>query len=92
MDEGTFIFFEDIEYCRRLKQYGVPLYFIPTAKFIHHHGGSTKRIGQQKAYELLQKAAKYYHGPVYYFLLTWVLRIGQKLGKTKTPISRWTMT
>lgn len=89
LDEETFIFFEDIEYCRRLKQYGIPLYFIPTAKFIHHHGGSTKRIGQNKAYQLLQKAAKHYHGAFYYFLLTWVLRIGQKLGRTKTPVSRW---
>lgn len=90
LDEETFIFFEDIEYSRRLKKYGVPIYFIPTAKFIHHHGGSTKRIGQQKAYELLQKASKHYHGAFYYFLLTWILRIGQKLDRTKTPISRWT--
>lgn len=89
LDEGTFIFFEDIEYCRRLKKYGVPLYFIPTAKFIHHHGASTKGIGQQKAYLLLQKAAKHYHGKFYYFMLSLVLRIGQKLGRVKTPISRW---
>ncbi len=90
LDEGTFIFFEDIEYARRLKKFNIPLYFVPSAKFIHHHGASTKKIGHEKAVELLQKSAKYYHGKFYYFMLTWVLRIGQKLGRVKTPISRWT--
>ena len=90
LDEGTFIFFEDIEYARRLKQNGVPIYFVPTAKFIHHHGASTKRIGQDKAYELLKEASQQYHGKFYYFVLTLVLRIGQKIGRVKTPISRWT--
>ncbi|MDP3973891.1 MAG: glycosyltransferase family 2 protein [Candidatus Daviesbacteria bacterium] len=89
LDEGTFIFFEDIEYARRLKKLKIPLYFIPSAHFIHHHGASTKRIGQEKAYDLLQKSAEHYHGVFYYTLLSWVLRIGQKLGRVKTPISRW---
>ena len=90
LDEGTFIFFEDIEYCRRLKQFGVPIFYIPTAKFIHHHGASTKRIGQEQAYELLKKGSEHYHGKLYYFLLSWVLKIGQKLARVKTPVSRWT--
>lgn len=90
LDEGSFIFFEDIEYCRRLKSFGTPLYFVPDAKFIHHHGASTKRIGQEKADELLQKASKHYHGEIYYQLLTMVLRLGQKLGRVSTPVSRWT--
>ncbi len=90
LDEGTFIFFEDIEYCRRLKKFGVPIYFVPSAKFIHHHGASTKRIGVDKAYDLLQKASEHYHGKFYYLLLSLVLRIGQKFGRVKTPISRWT--
>ena len=89
LDEGSFIFFEDIEYAKRLRQFGIPLYFIPTAKFIHHHGASTKRIGVDKANQLLKKSAQIYHGKVYYFLLTWVLRIGQKLNRVKTPVSRW---
>lgn len=90
LDEGTFIFFEDIEYCRRLKNFNIPLYFVPSAMFIHHHGASTKRIGTDKAIELLTKGSLHYHGEFYYFLLTWVLRIGQKLNRVKTPISRWT--
>ncbi len=92
LDEGTFIFFEDIEYCRRLRQFGVPIYFVPAAKFIHHHGASTKGIGQEKAFKHLEKAAEHYHGTIYYRLLTLVLKIGQKLGRVKTPEARWTKT
>jgi len=89
LDERTFIYFEDIEYARRIKKSGVLIYYVPSACFIHHHGASTKRIGQEKAYDLLQKSAEHYHGKVYYFLISWILRIGQKLGRVKTPISRW---
>ena len=89
LDEGTFIFFEDIEYCRRLKQFGVPAYFVPAAKFIHHHGASTKVIGEEKAFKHLKKASEHYHGTIYYKLLTLVLKIGQKLGRVQTPRSRW---
>lgn len=92
LDEGTFIFFEDIEYCRRLRQFGIPIYFVPSAKFIHHHGASTKEIGQVKAFKHLKEAAEHYHGKIYYTLLTLVLWLGQKFGRVKTPESRWTKT
>ncbi len=89
LDEGTFIFFEDIEYARRLKEHSIPAYFVPKARFIHYHGGSTKRIGQEKATEHLVKAAKHYHGMFYYTLLTFVLRLGQKFGRVETPVTKW---
>lgn len=90
LDEGTFIFFEDIEYCRRLKRFGISLYFVPSAGFIHHHGASTKKIGLKKANEILIKSARHYHGKIYHKLLTFILKLGQKLGRVQTPISRWT--
>lgn len=89
LDENKFIFFEDIEYCKRLNKFGVPIYFVPSARFIHHHGGSTKKIGVDEANKLLTESSKKYHGAFYYFLLTWVLRLGQKFGRVKTPVSRW---
>lgn len=90
LDEGTFIFFEDIEYCRRLKKFGIPMYFVPSAKFSHHHGASTKKIGKNKAQDFLVKGALHYHGKFYFKILSFVLWLGQKLGKTNTPVSRWT--
>lgn len=90
LDEETFIFFEDIEYARRLKKFEIPIYFVPSARFIHLHGASTKKIGIEKANEHLITSSKKYHGRIYYFLLTLVLRLGQKIGRVKTPVSRWT--
>lgn len=89
LDEGTFIFFEDIEYARRCKHNNIPYFFVPTAKFIHHHGASTKKIGTDKAVDYLKKGAHHYHGKFYYFLLSLVLEVGQKLGRVQTPVSRW---
>jgi hypothetical protein len=89
LDEGTFIFFEDIEYARRLKQFRIPVYFIPDAQFIHYHGGSTQKIGQEKANEHLIEASKHYHGRFYYTLLSLVLRLGQKFGRVETPAAHW---
>lgn len=89
LDEGTFIYFEDIEYCRRLKRMGIPIYFIPSSKFIHHHGVSSKTIGVWESQQFLQKAARHYHGQIYYFLISWVLKLGQIFGRVKTPTSRW---
>lgn len=88
LDEGTFIFFEDIEYCRRLKKAGIPLYFVPLAKFIHHHGGSTKRLKSGEAYKLLTKGSRHYHGSFYYSMLSSVLWLGQKIGRVQTPVAR----
>lgn len=90
LDETKFIFFEDIEYCKRLRNFGILIYFVPSAKFIHHHGASTKKIGLEKANKLLIESSRKYHGSFYYFFLTWILRLGQKFGRIKTPVSRWT--
>ncbi|MDD5147291.1 MAG: glycosyltransferase family 2 protein [Candidatus Daviesbacteria bacterium] len=89
LNEETFIFFEDIEYARRLKKFKIPVYYVPAAKFMHHHGGSTKKIGQEKANEHLIESSKHYHGKFYYTLLSFVLRLGQKFGRVKTPVARW---
>ncbi|MBU1000667.1 glycosyltransferase [Patescibacteria group bacterium] len=89
LDERTFIFFEDIEYARRLRKFNIPVYFVPSARFLHFHGGSTKRIGQEKANEHLIEASKKYHGRFYYTLLSFVLRLGQLFGRVETPTTKW---
>lgn len=81
LDEGTFIFFEDIEYCRRLKENKIPLYFCPQAEFIHHHGASHKKLKEGEAYKMLVLGSKHYHGTFYYSLLYLVILFGQKFNK-----------
>ncbi len=80
LSEGSFMYFEDIEYCRRLKQKGFKLYYCPKAVFIHHHGASSKKMGNQ-AYEYLKRGAVFYHGRIKYTLLWIILWLGQKINK-----------
>jgi GT2 family glycosyltransferase len=89
LQEETFMYFEDIEYSRRAGKAGIPIYFIPKAHFIHFHGQASKKAGVNKSNDRLIAAAKWYHGPVNYFLVTSVLWAGQKWNKVKAPLSRW---
>lgn len=78
--EKSFMYFEDIEYCRRLKEKGFKIYYCPKARFIHHHGASSKKIGN-KAQAYLKKGAVFYHGKIRYSLLELILYLGQKWQK-----------
>lgn len=41
MDEGYFLYFEDVEYCRRARRAGWTIRHVPEARALHHVGGST---------------------------------------------------
>ncbi len=88
LDERLFTYFEDVDYCRRLKKLGVPVYYTPKSRFIHLHGATGKRMESGHTYKLLQRAAKVYYGLPYYYALSFVLRVCQKLSPVKTPVAR----
>lgn len=87
--EKAFSYFEDVDYCRRLKEQNIPVYYCSEAVFIHHHGATSKKIGQDKAFAMLQEASIKYHGYIGYALLYLVLWVGQKISLVKTPQSSW---
>ena len=71
------MYFEDIDYCRRLKKANVPVYYCPDSEFYHHHGASSQKAGGMN--KELVKSSKIYHGLITYYFLTFVLWLGQKL-------------
>ncbi len=87
--DKAFIYFEDIEYCRRLKKHGVAVYYVPDATYVHHHGAASKVAGQTTSNQRLVEASKAYHGPLSYWALYWVMWVGQRIGFVKTPVPRW---
>ncbi len=89
VEEATIMYFEDIDYCRRAKANNIPVYYVPTAEFIHFHGQASKKAGLSVSNERLVKAAKWYHGVFQYFLVTAVLWAGQKFGRVTAPSSGW---
>lgn len=50
MDEGYFLYFEDVEYCWRARQAGWRIRYVPQARAIHFRGGSgpVKSLAQAK--------------------------------------------
>lgn len=76
LDERFFLYYEDIEFCRRLKQAGLPIYYLATAKVKHVHGASGKFTQHLKS--PLLKSARIYYGPLYSWLLNLTLWVGHK--------------
>lgn len=79
LDEGTQLYFEDVEYCRRLKQAGIPIYYVPEAVFNHHHGASASQLPEGEPLRRLRRASMRYHGWFKYQLITFILWLGQKI-------------
>lgn len=44
LDESYFFYFEDVDYCRRVKQKKLKIYYLPYAKVVHLMGESGKEI------------------------------------------------
>jgi len=71
MDEGFFLYAEEIDWCRRIKEAGWEVYFIPRAQVMHHIGQSSAQ--SEDALALLYRSRCYYfrkhHGRVSLFFL-----------------------
>lgn len=77
LDEKYFMYFEDIDYCRRVRELGLTVNYLHEAQVIHLHGTS----GNTKTNELLISSSKKYFGIVRYYVYTFVLWSGQKMQK-----------
>ena len=58
MDEGYFLYFEDIDYCRRARKAGWKVYTDPTARAVHLRGGSASL---KKAQRERSRLPRYYY-------------------------------
>jgi GT2 family glycosyltransferase len=74
-DERYFMYFEDLDYCRRVKKAGLKVYYLPEARIIHHHGKSGLSV---HVYSYLVSSSKIYNGIIKYYLLTFIIWLGQK--------------
>lgn len=76
-DERFFMYFEDLDFCRRVKRASLKVYYLPKALVYHEHGGATREVSEQ-AKKWLVSSSKTYHGVVKYAILTLILWLGQK--------------
>jgi hypothetical protein len=59
MDEGFFMYFEDADLCRRAREAGWRVYYLPQVEVLHHTGASTR--AKPRAIWHLHKSAFLYH-------------------------------
>jgi GT2 family glycosyltransferase len=86
LDERFFLYYEDVEYCRRLAKFKLPVYYLPKAKVMHIHGASGNFSSHLSS--PLAKSAQIYHGKIGSKLLNAVLFIGQKWQKILKKIKK----
>jgi len=82
LDERYFMYFEDLDYCRRVAKAGLKVYYLPSAKIIHYHGASGKNIvSSTNQWRRLIPSSKIYHGVIRHYLINFFIWSGQKLCK-----------
>jgi N-acetylglucosaminyl-diphospho-decaprenol L-rhamnosyltransferase len=58
LDDAYFMYYEDIDYCRRVRQAGWKVLYFPEPKVMHMEGGSSKVTEQGR---LLRRAPRYFY-------------------------------
>ena len=59
LDERFFLYFEDADLCRRVREAGRPVFYLPGVEVLHQTGGSSR--SKPRAIWLLHKSAFLYH-------------------------------
>jgi len=82
-NEKYFMYFEDLDLCRKIHQQGKLVFYYPQAKLIHRHGASGhKLVNSQNQWRRLIPSSKIYHGWINHYLLFLITRLSQKLSKS----------
>lgn len=60
LDEAFFMYWEDADWCRRIKQAGYEVFCVPAARVVHHEGGSRKGWPARQVLIFHQSVYRYY--------------------------------
>lgn len=71
--EHYFLYFEDLDFCRRAAELNIPIYYYPQVVVIHSLGRAGGNI------EHLKKSSRIYHGILKYFLITLIIKTSRWL-------------
>jgi GT2 family glycosyltransferase len=82
LDEKYYFYFEDLDYCKRVKETGLKVYYFPKAEIVHLLGASGKAIAsEENQWKRLIPGSKIYHGLVKHSLIAFVMWTAQKWEK-----------
>lgn len=77
--EKVFMYYEDLDYCRRLRRAGLKIIFHPGITIIHEHGQSS--VKNPLTFKYHQQASLWYNGPLKHYLLWFIIWSSQKFQK-----------
>ncbi len=101
LDEGFFMYSEELDWCRRIKDAGWRVVYLPTAQVIHHEGKSSEQVVPARHIHFQRSKVRYFrkhHGRVpaailrTFLLLTYVYQLVREGAKWtlghKRPLRR----
>ncbi len=91
MDEGFFLFFEELDLCRRVKAKGFKVVYLPDAKVKHLWGASVKRVPEIARRAQQQSAIRYFrkhHGRIASTLVSIAFALRNFARKIRYRLSR----
>jgi len=79
LDEGYFMYLEEVDWCRRARARGWQIWYEPAAVAVHHAGAATRQQPDAMFAQLWRSRLRYYqryHGPIYNRLVRILVRVG----------------
>jgi GT2 family glycosyltransferase len=79
LDEGYFMYLEEVDWCRRARAHGWQVWYQPHATVTHHAGAATRQRPAAMFAQLWRSRLRYYqrfHGPLYNRLVHALVRYG----------------
>jgi N-acetylglucosaminyl-diphospho-decaprenol L-rhamnosyltransferase len=100
-DEGYFMYSEELDLCRRIKEAGWRIVYLPTAQVIHHEGKSSEQVVAARHIRFQTSKVRYFrkfHGPLQAetlrvfilasFAVEWLFEAGKWLLGSQRPLRR----
>ena len=60
LDEGFFMYFEELDWCRRCRAAGWEIHYLPAAEIIHHEGKSSEQVATARTIRFQCSKIRYY--------------------------------
>lgn len=76
LDEGFFMYSEELDWCRRLKDAGWQIVYLPAASILHHEGKSSEQVVPARHIHFQSSKVRYFrkhHGTLQAGALRWFL-------------------
>ncbi|GAB4535527.1 MAG: glycosyltransferase family 2 protein [Anaerolineae bacterium] len=72
LDEGFFMYFEELDWCRRCRSDGWEIHYFPDAEIIHYEGKSSEQVATARTIRFQRSKIRYYHK---YYGAGWAMAI-----------------